>query len=246
MAQQQTTGVVFHVHEKEWSNKILYSFKFDGQDDWYRMGENQHAGIIERGNKVAIKFSVDQRGNNQIDRVKLLEAGVGVSEQAPRQNSGGGGGQRRGGGGGGNAAKDTYWKDREARDMEKEARFEEKDRHQLEVVEPRITFTAARRDALDFVMLLATAEALELPAKTKKNERLAAIESLHDHYTAKFFADAMGTDTIARADAEVEVHTEVPAVPETAPNESPEGGEVDHFADDDAPAAGGDDDEVEW
>ena len=72
---QIAEGIVFRVSERPWNGKKLYSFKFDGEDGWYRMGEKRFAGEIESGYKIKVKYETDNRGNFQVKAVKVEAKG---------------------------------------------------------------------------------------------------------------------------------------------------------------------------
>jgi hypothetical protein len=90
-------GTVFRVHTKDFKGKNLYSFKFDGggNDEWFRMGENRNAGVIEEGFKVRVEYELDQRDNRQIKRARVLEKGEPVAAAKPARSGGSGGGNQR-------------------------------------------------------------------------------------------------------------------------------------------------------
>lgn len=60
-----------------------------------------------------------------------------------------------------------------------------------------ITYQSARKDALAFVAAILSADAIKLPAK--QADKLAAMENLVDHYTAKFFEDTNTLGAVTRA-----------------------------------------------
>lgn len=196
---QVTTGKVFRVHTKAWGEgadaKNLYSVKLDGtdKDEWYRMGEKRHEGIVEEGYTIKIGFEVDGKGNRQVKKVKVLEKGDPIAP-APR----------RSGGGARPAASATATKavDWDAKDA-------------------NIQYQSSRKDALVFLQILVTAEALKLPAKTKVSERLAAIEGYVDLYTSKFFADIAVKGAVTRAEDETNIEATLPQGNADAPTEAP-------------------------
>jgi hypothetical protein len=198
MAQQKQKGVVFRVHEKDYRGKMLYSFKFDGGDEneWFRLGEDRHEGVIEEGNTVGVYFTIDRRDNRQVEKAVLLEKGDPAPARSSNRSTGG-----RKPSGGGQSARDKYWEDKDAYDKE--------------VREPAIRYQAARRDAIDVVKMLLDNEAVKLPAKTKVNERRDAIEGLVDVYTAQLYLDVMEQGAVKRAGDELRTPDSVDDFDET-------------------------------
>lgn len=176
-------GKVFRVHTKDWSGKKLYSVKLDGggDNDWYRMGEDRHEGVIEEGFTVKIEFEKDRRDNLQINRVKLIEKGEPVKSSGTRSGSGGGGGKGSGMSKGDWAEKDLT-----------------------------IQYQSARNAAIDFVQLIVSNDIVKLPAKTKVADRLAAIEGYLDLYTARFYLDTADKAAVGRAGDELATSDTLP------------------------------------
>ena len=59
-----------------------------------------------------------------------------------------------------------------------------------------IQYQSSRKDALEFVGLIVAADAVKLPAK--QAAKLGALETLADHYTAKFFEDISTLGAVTR------------------------------------------------
>ena len=177
MSEQKARGVIFRASAKEWDGTTLYSFKFDGQDDWFRTGERKYDQIQE-GYEVEVGYEVDGRGNRQVvpGHVKLIKKG----EPIPSKPKGGYKGGKGGGGRGGPQMSKEEWA--------------EKDR--------TIQYQAARNAAIEMVELLIKSESIKLPAKTKAAERRVVIDGLVDEYTAKFFEDTAGRSAVTRASDE--------------------------------------------
>lgn len=57
-------GVVFKVYEKEFSGRMTYSIKLDGQPLYHRAGGNRYAGIAEPGNRVAFDADANPDGKS--------------------------------------------------------------------------------------------------------------------------------------------------------------------------------------
>lgn len=205
-------GKVFRVHTKDWQGKNLYSFKLDGggDNDWYRMGEKRHAGVIEEGYVIRVEYSKDKRDNLQVERVKLLEKGEPVKASGGNRGSGGG----RPSGGGANGLSKDEWAEKDL----------------------KIQYQSARNAAIEYVQVLISNEIIKLPAKTKADERKAVVDGYLDFYTAQFYLDTAGKAAVGRADGELATADTLPAgEPATAETESD-----DDWGDDDSSAEGGD------
>jgi len=160
--------------KKNGSKWFQYSFKLDGDAPWISLAFDQKPAFAE-GQYISCDTEVNAKGYHTI------KAGTGkiidkpAREQAPKSPAKGKGGYSGGGGGGSS----EYWA----------KKFE----HELKNVEPRITLTSARRDALDFLKLVAEHDALPLTAtKTKAGEatRFDQLSDFLDKVTVKFFLDA--------------------------------------------------------
>lgn len=177
---QTAQGIVFRVFEKKYRDKMLYSLKFDGQDNYYRMNENRFSGKIEAGFELKIGYTTDQNGNHVLipEQIKTISTSGAAPE--PGKSSSGGGGSAPASGGGTST-------------------------------QQAIQYQSSRKDALEFVRIIADNEVVKLPAKTKPDERLAALEALVDRYTARFFLDIDAQGAIQRSDSELHNESEVPA-----------------------------------
>lgn len=83
----QGTGTVSKVFDRKWQDKVLYSFKLDGDDQYYRTGENKPA--CNEGDSISFSYGQTAGGANNVQRGSLT---VGTSA-APKPN--GSGGQQR-------------------------------------------------------------------------------------------------------------------------------------------------------
>lgn len=57
-------GVVFKVYDKEFSGRMTYSVKLDGQPMYHRLGGNRFAGIAEPGNRIAFEATDNPDGKS--------------------------------------------------------------------------------------------------------------------------------------------------------------------------------------
>lgn len=201
MSELTATGVVFRVHIAQWGGKELYSFKFDGQDAWYRMGDNRYEGLIEEGFNITVLFTVDNKDQNQVEKIKVNSKDA----PAPKKSVGAKKPYNGGAKGGSGNASSTLSKEEWA----------EKDL--------TIQYQSARRDAIPYVEMLIANEIVKLPAKTKVTERQAYVDGLHDLYTARFFTDTAGRTALSRADEELVATTGVDDGVEDAPEAAAQG-----------------------
>ena len=121
----KTRGRVTDVFTKPWNGRrgpiTLHSFKIEGDDKYYRSGEQQVAALND-----VIEFDYDANGNVK-NVVKVADATTAPPAQAAVNRQG----AAR------NMTKDQYW--------------EEKEQYQRDVVEPRITWASAQSDAVVLV-----------------------------------------------------------------------------------------------
>lgn len=187
MSEQKAEGVVFRKTPKKWNDKTFYSFKFDGQDGYYRLGEDDYAGTVEDGYTIRIGFETDGKGNNNVvpGHVKLVKKGE------PVKATGGNSSANRSSYSGGNSA-----------DKMSKADWAEKDL--------TIQYQASRNSAIAHVELLLKTESVKLPGKTKFAERQAEIDGLVDQYTAKFFTDITDRSAVGRAGDEFATTASLP------------------------------------
>ena len=156
MADRTYKGLVSKTYEREWNDRdtgediVLYSFQIDGDKRYFRTGTNK-PGIREGD---AISFVADAKSNN-VD-IKSIEKIDADDVPAPKQSYGGGRGKASGGGN----ARDTYWADKAKRDEQ--------------ITEPRISYSAAQRNATSLVVAALEADILSFgqAAKGKKLDML--------------------------------------------------------------------------
>lgn len=160
---QNYEGVVGFISEKAWFDRKLgqdinlYSFKLDGHDTWFRTGDTKPEFM--KGQQI--RFS--SNGNNvDLSTVEITEATP--VQTAPRPA-----GQSR------VVTKDTYWADKEARDLEKEEYWRL-------VKDPMIQYQAARRDAVTLIVAALANEAVSF-GTTAKGQRLAFLQDMVEETT---------------------------------------------------------------
>lgn len=184
MAQQTRTGVVREVTAKPWNGRngpiTLYSFQLENDRNWYRTGTdlpNVQAG-------EAVRFTYDD-SKNQVDVSTITKVEAGTVEAAPAPPAAPASAPRKSGGEDWNA-RQKYWDAKERRD--------------IEVVEPRITYSAAQRDAIAAVEVMLNNGALALgnaKAADKMEMILDAIDKVADRFYTARFALTFVEDTYA-------------------------------------------------
>lgn len=142
-------GVVAKVSAREWNDLTLYSIKLEGDEKWYRAGERNPADAgVEAG--VSISFDLTAGGNVAGKSLKVVKGDAGVTRApAPTASK--------------SSSKDDYWSQKEARDVEKDSRYQKVDI-------PRMTFCGAQETAVKVVELALAQGAITLG--TKKNAQL--------------------------------------------------------------------------
>lgn len=167
-------GTVAKTYEREWSgndgNVILHSFQLQGDKRYFRSGTDK---LVSEGEAV----SFDIEGNNQVVASSLTKMRA-ETQAAPAP---GGYTQGRGRNSWGGTPKSTenfearqkYWENKELRD--------------IEVVEPRITFSAAQRDAIEVIKIAMENDALAF-GNASKGAKLGMILDFVDEVTARFYS----------------------------------------------------------
>jgi len=195
------TGFVKFKNEKEFRGATLFSVKFAGDDDLYRMGDEGSVGKLfaggggwddfQEGDALKVAFDEDRKGNKIVTKAKVLEEGDKDYPEEPRRGGRGNGRGRGGSGGrssGGNSGSQGV--DWEAKDA-------------------RITLLSVQDRARENIKFLIEQDAIKLPAKTKTEDRREVILGLIDVEAARLyrqaydvagFLDSAGQHTDAPAD----------------------------------------------
>lgn len=176
-------GFVWWNGSHPFGDKTFYSFKFDGEDQFYRQGTERYEGILDKGKYVKVEVELKANGHWEVRRAKAAEApeeAVEQQEKSAKKKSGAKKGEyaRKA------AAKNDYW--------------EQKDIYYKEVEVPALRYNAARTAALVWIPILLANGALKLAAKTKVEENRVILDGLLDFYTAKFADDATEQKAVAR------------------------------------------------
>jgi len=78
----KVNGVVSFVHEAEFQGKPSYSIKLNGDENWYRLGANRFAGVIEKGAQVELTY--DEK-TSKTGSVRLaVTAAKRIESEAPK------------------------------------------------------------------------------------------------------------------------------------------------------------------
>lgn len=171
-------GTVSKTYEKEWPGQdgtvVLHSFQIQGDKRYFRTGTDK---LFSQGE--SIQFEVE--GNNQVvtDSVVKLAASV-ATAPAPAQT---GYTPRPAWQGGGKPkttenfeARQKYWENKELRD--------------IEVVEPRITWSSSRTAAIEVVGLALQHDAIAF-GNAAKGAKLGMILDFVDEVAARFYHQSM-------------------------------------------------------
>lgn len=171
-------GTVEKTFEKEWPGQdgtvILHSFQIQGDRRYFRTGTDK---LFARGD--TIQFDIG--GNNTVvtDSVVRLAAEVAVAPPAAAPASGG---YNRPAWGGkpktteNLEARQKYWENKELRD--------------IEVVEPRITWSSSRTAAIEVIGLALQHDALAF-GNAGKGAKLGMILDFVDEVAARFYHQSM-------------------------------------------------------
>lgn len=170
----RTQGRVTDVFVRPWEGRNgpinLHSFKIEGDNKFFRSGE---AKLVEVNQLV--EFEYDSKGNVNPDSVAVT--GVATTPPPAQQQEQKQAWAGKGGSGGGfkakQAAKDQYWEDKEKR--------------QIEIVEPRITWSSAQSDAVAVVNAALQHDLLAF-GNANKSAKLGLLLDYVDQVTARFAA----------------------------------------------------------
>lgn len=190
-------GVVKYINEKEWDDRrsgetiMLYSFKLEGDDDYYRTGQTKPE--FEEGQSVA--FEADNKNNVDLDTLEVLETAVKKAPKATGRSSAGGSFRKAASGSAG--GRDEYWAKKEERDLEKDARYQKVDI-------PRMTFCTAQDAAVELVTVALEHDCLPKIGTAAKTARLSALLAYVDEITDRFFRQRIGIATDVSEESETD------------------------------------------
>jgi hypothetical protein len=170
-------GTVSRVYEKPWAGKdgnvVLHSFQIQGDNRYFRTGTNK---IVSNGE--AISFDIE--GNNNVLESSLSKLEREVQAAPPVQSNGyrpnNAYAAKAKGPSENFEARQQYWTNKEARD--------------IEVVEPRITWSSARTAAVEVIGLALQHDALAF-GNASKGAKLGMILDYIDEVSARFYNQSM-------------------------------------------------------
>lgn len=178
-------GTVARTYEKDWNGEdgkiVLHSFQLQGDKRYFRSGTTK---MVSEGDAVTF----DITGNNQLVEASLVKR-EGEVAAAPRA------GYTRPAWGGKPKTTENF----EAR----QAYWENKERRDVEVVEPRITLSAAQRDAIEVVNIAMRHDALAF-GNAAKGAKLGMILDFVDEVAARFYSQRINAAQTADGFAEPE------------------------------------------
>lgn len=178
-------GTVSRTYEKAWPDDdghevILHSFQLQGDKRYFRSGTVK---VVAEGEAV----SFDTTGNNTVVPESLVKRAA-ETTQAPKPAY-----TARPAWGGKPKTTENF----EAR----QAYWENKERRDVEVVEPRITLSAAQRDAIEVVNIAMRHEALAF-GNASKGAKLGMILDFVDEIAARFYSQRINAAQTAEGFAE--------------------------------------------
>ena len=156
---QQVSGIINEVTEKPWEDRetgkdiILYSFTLEGNRKFFRTGTNP----VPYGAGEAVSFLVNGQ-RVDLASMETVEASA-IPAPAPAA--------KRSNGAGASSSRDDYWAAKEARDIERNDRYQE-------IAEPRMALSVAVQAASRVVVAALENDALSFgtTAKSKREGML--------------------------------------------------------------------------
>jgi hypothetical protein len=190
-------GTVEKTFEKDWVGNdgkvVLCSFQIQGDKRYFRTGTSK---LVSRGD--AVQFEVGNNNNVVEDSLVKLEASTQTAP--PVASATGGGGGRQWGG------KPKTTENFEAR----QAYWENKERRDIEVVEPRITWSSARTAAIE-VVGLALQHDLLVFGNANKSAKLDLLLGYVDRVAGRFYAQSMDAARTASGLTETDMEAAAPS-----------------------------------
>lgn len=169
----QGHGVVETIKDRAWTNLVFYSFKLEGDNEWYSIGTT--SPTFSEGQTITFQWEIDKKGYRAAKprtiQVSAASGNPATVASSPSPTSTAGGGTKQ--------SKDGYW--------------EAKDVHQKTVVEPRISYAASRHDAVALVSAAIAADAIGF-GTTARGKRLGQLIQYVEQVTDEFFLSSMRAD----------------------------------------------------
>jgi len=181
MSEFSNQGQVSETSTKEWydnkkgRNINLYSFRIEGNNRWFRTGTNEPN--FRQGDFIT--FTNDDKNNVRLENVQVGNAptGGGAATAQPAQQSSTPSSNNTG------QNRDGYWAAKEAKDIEKDARYQTQD-------VPRMSFSAAQDRAVNLVAAALAHDCLSF-GTMKKGDKLDYVLQCVDQVSNRFFLNAM-------------------------------------------------------
>lgn len=170
----QYTGTISNISSFDYQGKKLWSFQLNNERGvYYRCGAT--APRAEQGNWVAFEGTPGKNGSVNVDTKSLVAKQVekeasGVQIPAYQAKPTG-------------VSKDDYWANREARDLQTQARIERQ---------------STRNSAIDFIKILLEQGAIAFGEKVKGPQRVETLEKLLAHYQEDFIKDNSGEKEVVK------------------------------------------------
>lgn len=157
---------------------MLHSFQLNGDKRYFRTGTDQ---LVSEGDYITF----DVAGNNTVVAESLQKGKAQPAQNAPKPQGGG----YKSWGGGKFAAKPGAAKSSENFEA-RQKYWENKEQRDIAVVEPRITFSAAQRDAIEIIRVALDKDLLSF-GNAAKSAKLPMLLDFVDEVTARFYAQRM-------------------------------------------------------
>jgi hypothetical protein len=177
-------GTVAKTYTRDWQGDdgevVLHSFQLQGDRRYFRTGTDM---LVSQGDYITF----DIEGNNEVVP-HTLEKGKAQTQVAPKPASGGSYGRSNWGNRGNGSASASPAKPKSTENFEARAAYwDAKEKRDIEVVEPRITFAAAQRDAIEIVRIALEKDMLAF-GNANKGAKLGMLLDFVDETTARFYA----------------------------------------------------------
>lgn len=180
----QNQGQVSQISAREWfdarrgQNIVLHSFQIAGSNRWYRTGVTSPP--FSQGDFVS--FQNDEKGNVKIDTITQGNTPIQATQVTPAQPLSQGPTTPAAGGG---QSRDGYWAQKEQRDLEKDARYQNEDI-------PRMTFSGAHDRAVRLVAVALANDCISF-GSMKKGDKLDHLMEMVTEITNRFFLEAINS-----------------------------------------------------
>lgn len=177
-------GVVSKTSAKDWAGRngtvTLYSFQLEGARNWYRCG-SQKPPFVE-GDSIEFQYVENDKGDRTLQEGSVTKLASVPAARAPAVVK--------------SASKQENWDARAAY-------WDNKERRDIEVVEPRITLSASRTAAIQVIGLALQHDAIVF-GNAAKGARLGIILDAIDEVTSRYYDQSMkGVDPVATTDGSV-------------------------------------------